>query len=126
VTPPAGADERPPIWVGHVGPLIVRDFAPAIEFYERLGLRLATDLDHIVSLEMRGGTHLVLNLGEPAGGEAPFDLMVDDVSALRDELVAGGLDVGPVERSGNHERLVVEDPDGYRVRIHDTHVVGPV
>ena len=37
--------------------------------------------EHVVVLELRGGTHLVLVPGTPATGDAPFDLMVDDLDA---------------------------------------------
>ncbi len=121
-------DDRPPIWVGHLGPLVVGDLDEAVDFYRHLGFRPATRRDDLVSLEMRGGTHLVLLLGdeEPTGGEAPFDLMVDDLPAFRASIAAAGIDPGPIEAAGAHQRCWVTGPGGYRMRIHDSHVVGPV
>jgi hypothetical protein len=51
-------EEKPPVWVGHVG----RN-------------------EHVAVLEMRGGTHLILLPGTVTPGAAPFDLMVDDLDA---------------------------------------------
>lgn len=122
------ADDRPPIWVGHLGPLVVGDLDEAIDFYRRLGFRPATRRDDLVSLEMRGGTHLVLLRGdeEPTGREAPFDLMVEDLPAFRTSIVSTGIEVGPIEVAGAHHRCWITDPGGHRIRIHDSHVVGPV
>lgn len=120
--------ERPPVWVGHVGPLVVGDLEEAIAFYRRLGLHPGFHHDDMASMEMRGGTHLVLLRGdeEPDGREAPFDLMVDDLQSHRATLLATGIDASPIERSGAHERFWITDPGGHRIRIHDSHVVGVV
>lgn len=127
-TSPASEDGRPPIWAGHLGPLVVGDLDEAVDFYRCLGFRPATRRDDLVSLEMRGGTHLVLLRGdeESAGREAPFDLMVDDLPTFRASIASAGIDVGPVEVAGAHHRCWVTDPGGHRIRIHDSHVVGPV
>jgi catechol 2,3-dioxygenase-like lactoylglutathione lyase family enzyme len=121
-------DDRPPIWAGHLGPLVVADLDDAIDFYRRLGFRPATRRDDLVSLEMRGGTHLVLLRGEeePTGREAPFDLMVDDLPTFRARVRSAGIKAGPIEVAGTHHRCWVTDPGGHRIRIHDSHVVGPV
>ena len=120
--------DRPPIWAGHIGPLHVDDLDASIAFYSRLGLRTAVVADHLVSMEMRGGTHLVLRPsdGETEAGDAPFDLMADDLEMIRSTMVDAGYTVGDIERSGNHHRLIVTDPTGHRIRIHDSHVVGVV
>ena len=124
----SAADGRPPIWAGHLGPLVVSDLDEAVDFYRRLGFRPATRRDDLVALEMRGGTHLVLLNGEaePPGLEAPFDLMVDDLPAFRASITSAGIDAGPIEMAGAHHRCWVSDPDGHRIRIHDSHVIGPV
>ncbi len=122
------ADERPPIWAGHLGPLMVGDLEEAVDFYRRLGLRPAARGDDLVSLEMRGGTHLVLVRGDrqSVDREAPFDLMVEDLPVFRASMVSAGVDVGPIEVAGAHHRCWVTDPSGHRIRIHDSHVVGSV
>ena len=77
--------DRPPIWAGHIGPLAVDDLDASVAFYRRLGLRPAAMTETLVSMELRGGTHLVL---KPADGtvepvDAPFDLMTDDLEGRR-------------------------------------------
>ena len=126
-----GRYERPPIWVGHVGPLYVSDLDEAVAFYQRLGLRPAARTDQIASMEMRGGTHLVLKPGERSDRalgqhDVPFDLMVDDIELAHRSFTDDGLDVSAVQKSGNHWRFTVDDPFGHRIKVHSTHVVGTV
>ncbi|MEL6985150.1 MAG: glyoxalase/bleomycin resistance/dioxygenase family protein, partial [Actinomycetota bacterium] len=91
-------------------------------------LRPAARGDDLVSLEMRGGTHLVLvrGDGQSVDREALFDLMVEDLPVFRASMVSAGVDVGPIEVAGAHHRCWVTDPGGHRIRIHDSHVVGSV
>lgn len=128
VDPSGVAAQRPPVWIGHVGPLVVTDLCESIDFYERLGLRPGFHHDGMASMELRGGTHLVLVEGQDVapGHEAPFDLMVDDLVQARMRCVAGLIDSTEIERSGAHERFWVTDPSGHRIRVHDSHVVGVV
>ena len=124
---PNTVDARPTAWLGHAGPVEVPDLGSAVAFYEAVGLHRIHGNDSMVALQLRGGTHLVLLAA--AGGvepvELPFDFMVDDLAAMRDRLIDAGADPGPIERRGAHERFDVRDPAGHRVRIHDSHVVGP-
>ena len=118
---------RPPIWIGHTGPIGVPDLEAAIDFYETLGLRLIHRNEHIAALQLRGGTHLVLDGSrevESRGG-APFDLMVEDLTACHTRLVDDGLEPSPIEQLRNHARFWITDPGGVRIPVHDSHVVGP-
>lgn len=123
----APTDERPTIWIGHAGPIVVPDLDEGIAFYESLGLRRIHGNDELAALQLRGGTHLVLLAADRdcVPGEAPFDLMVDDLEALYDVASSAGLAPSPIERAGAHARFVITDPGGNRVRVHDSHVVGP-
>ena len=123
-------DARPKIWIGHAGPLVVPNLEHAISFYEALGLRRIHGNDELVALQLRGGTHLVLLAGSADDESAtpvnaPFDLMVDDLEDLRARMVGAGYRASSIESSGAHRRFVVTDPGGNRIRVHDTHVVGP-
>ena len=121
------AAERPPAWIGHIGPIGVADVDASIEFYEALGLRLIHRNEQIAAMQLRGGTHLVIDTSgeiEPAA-DAPFDLMVDDLAAHHARLVAAGLAPTPIEQLRNHARFWVTDPSGGRVPVYDSHVVGP-
>ena len=122
----AGSDGRPDVWIGHIGPVGATDPDASIDFYEAIGLRLIHRNDQIAALQLRGGTHLVLDTSgtvEPAE-TAPFDLMVADLRAHRARLVAAGLAPSPVEQLRNHARFWVTDPSGTRVPVYDSHVVG--
>lgn len=82
---------------------------------------------NVAVLELRGGTHLVLVPGSPpAGTDAPFDLMVDDLEATHHEWSARGLDPSPIEHGRIHATFAVRDPDGYRITVSSSHVVGEV
>jgi len=128
VDPSSAAAQRPPVWIGHVGPLVVADLSESIAFYERLGLRPGFHHDGMASMELRGGTHLVLveDTDVAPGHEAPFDLMVDDLPQTQKRLAAASIGSTPIERSGAHERFWITDPSGHRIRVHDSHVVGVV
>lgn len=123
-----GGEQRPPVWIGHVGPLRVADLAESVAFYERLGLRPGFHHDGMASMELRGGTHLVLveDADVVPGQEAPFDLMVDDLAQTQVCCAAASIDSSPIEQAGAHERFWVTDPSGHRIRVHDSHVVGAV
>jgi hypothetical protein len=104
-----------------------------LEFYKSLGLRQLRELsdnDILIELEMRGGTHLVFVFdpnSHPNGRQAPFDLMCEDLHALHDEMSARGIEVTDVTGVPyDHSHFTFRDPDGYIVRVNDTHVEGIV
>jgi catechol 2,3-dioxygenase-like lactoylglutathione lyase family enzyme len=119
-------DERPPVWIGHAV-LPVSDIERSADFWRDLGLREIERNPHVAVLELRGGTHLVIVPGTPtAGSDAPFDLMVEDLDATREQWLERGLDPSPIERGRIHSAFTVSDPDGYRVTVNSSHVVGTV
>ena len=117
--------DRPGVWVGHAGPVCVPDLDAGIEFYSTLGLHPIHRNEELAALQLRGGTHLVLVRGDGGPGEAPFDLMVDDIATYHSTLVAAGLAPAAIERAGAHARFTITDPAGVTIRVHDSHVVGP-
>ena len=82
--------------------------------------------DQMTILELRGGTHLLLFQSDPAPGDAPFDLMVDDLEATHAAWERLGLDVSPIDRGRIHSAFVLRDPDGNNITINSSHVVGDV
>ena len=86
-------DKRPPIAVGHVR-LPVKNVLTTSSFLQKLGLRRIFDKDTIAILELRGGTHLILeksrNRTKP-GTQAPVDFMVDDVKKARAKYAKMGM-----------------------------------
>ena len=119
-------EARPPVWIGHAV-LTVADLGRSAEFWRTVGMREIEANEHVAVLELRGGTHLVLVPGAASTtADAPFDLMVDDLDATHAEWERRGLDVSPIERGRIHSSFVVRDPNGYRVTVNSSHVVGEV
>lgn len=121
-------DERPAVALGHLQ-LDVDDVAAAHEFFLRHGMRDVLKRDDFAILELRGGTHLILNTAkEPIapGKRAPFDLMVDDVDAAHAGFVASGVEATDIERGSIHDSFTVQGPSGYVVPITSSHAIGPV
>jgi catechol 2,3-dioxygenase-like lactoylglutathione lyase family enzyme len=121
-----GMASRPPVWIGHAR-LSVSDLNRSADFWRHVGMREIERNRQIVVLELRGGMHLVLRPGAPpADTDAPFDLMVDDLEATHAQWQADGLDLSPIAPGRIHSSFTVRDPDGYRVTINSSHVVGEV
>jgi catechol 2,3-dioxygenase-like lactoylglutathione lyase family enzyme len=117
---------RPPVWIGHAV-LSVNDVSRSADFWRGIGMREVERNEHVAVLELRGGTHLVLVPGAPPeDADTPFDLMVEDVDATHAEWAARGLDPTPIERGRIHAAFTMRDPDGYRVTVNSSHVVGEV
>jgi catechol 2,3-dioxygenase-like lactoylglutathione lyase family enzyme len=118
-------DGRPPVWIGHAV-LAVDDVNRSAEFWRELGMREVERNQETAVLELRGGTHHLLLLGSPDAGDAPFDLMVEDLDATHGKWSAQGLDPSPIERGRFHTFFTVRDPNGYLVKVYSSHVVGEV
>jgi catechol 2,3-dioxygenase-like lactoylglutathione lyase family enzyme len=117
---------RPSVWIGHAV-LTVSDVDRSADYWRDLGMREVERNEHVAVLELRGGTHLVLVPGTPAeDADTPFDLMVEDVDATHADWAARGLDPTPIERGRIHSAFTMRDPDGYRVTVNSSHVVGEV
>ena len=119
-------DGRPAVWIGHAV-LTVRDVDRSADYWRDLGMREVERNEHVAVLELRGGTHLLLVPGTPPeDGDTPFDLMVDDVDAKHADWEQRGLDPSPIERGRFHTAFTMRDPDGYRVTVNSSHVIGEV
>jgi catechol 2,3-dioxygenase-like lactoylglutathione lyase family enzyme len=118
-------DNRPPVWIGHVV-LSVSDVDRSADFWREIGMREIERNADVAVLELRGGTHLVLLPGAPAADEAPFDVMVDDLTVTHAQWKARGLDPSPITDGNIHSSFTVRDPDGYCVTVNSSHVVGDV
>ena len=118
-------DLRPPVWVGHV--LLETDrLEESAAFMRKIGLRPIVEREQFAVLEMRGGTHLVL-IAKPtvAAGDAPFDLMVEDLQATRASFIELGLDPSPIERlSREHEQFKLREPAGHLISFVSNHTSG--
>ncbi|HXH42186.1 MAG TPA: VOC family protein [Thermoanaerobaculia bacterium] len=118
-------DQRPTVWVGHVV-LETDRLAESEAFMRKIGMRSVVQRPNVAVLELRGGTHLVLVAKAGAvAGDAPFDLMVDDLQATHLRFTALGLDPTPiVPASSNHESFSVRDPSGHVITFMSNHVSG--
>jgi len=116
---------RPAIAIGHVS-LRVGSVAQAESFYRSLGMRSIVTSEVMAILELRGGTHLMLfrAKGKPRSGPIrSFDLMVDDIPALRENLLKSGTEVSALEHDtrGAHVFFTVKDPDGHLLTVYSSH-----
>lgn len=119
-------DKRPPVAVGHVS-LHVKDVPRASEFMQVLGLRAVFERDTFAVLELRGGTHLILNKSRKkikAGEVAPVDLMVDDVKAMREFCKKKKLKPSKITSGSVHSSFYVPGPDGWSIKITSSHTGG--
>ena len=97
-------DQRPPVAVGHVR-LPAIDVAAAERWLQSVGLRPIFADDNSV-LELRGGTHVVVRKAEQpsaTGSAAPFDLMADDIEAVRRNYAAKCLGPSEISRGRIHD-----------------------
>jgi len=113
------------VWIGHAV-LTVSDLGRAVQWWTGIWMREIERNEHVAVLELRGGTHLVLVPGSPATGDAPFDLMVDDLDATHEAWTELGVDVSEISRGRIHNAFTATDPDGYVVTVNNSHVVGTV
>lgn len=116
-------DERPRFGIGHVS-IPVADVDSLTDFYTAIGMRLVVNMGRMSILELRGGTHLILSLGEPA--PSTLDLIVDDIDETREILEAAGADPTAIQRGNPHDRFVATDPEGNSLVVASNHAIGPV
>jgi len=121
-------DPRPPVWVGHVV-LETNRLEASAQFMRTIGMRPVHQGAEVAIFEMRGGTHLILMAKiDVAPGDAPFDLMVEDLRATHQHFTSLGLAPTPIEAlpSIDHELFRVREPAGHLITFYSTHVSGPV
>ena len=119
-------DQRPPVAVGHVW-LPATDVGVAERWLVSVGLRPIFADDSLAVLELRGGTHVVVRKAEQppaAGSAAPFDLMVDDIEAVRRDYADKGLGPSEISRGRIHDSFHLTGPDGYDFTVNSSHAGG--
>ncbi len=117
---------RPPVAIGHVD-LRVTNVAQATDFFLKLGMRHIHQEDDFAVLELRGGTHLLLESdGKPVEPKqpAPFDLMVDDLEVTRNLCLKLGMGPSAVRTGKVHQSFTVIGPDAYEITITSSHASG--
>lgn len=117
---------RPPVWVGHVA-LETDRMEESAQFMRTIGMRPVFQGPEVSVYELRGGTHLILMLkSKVVPGNAPFDLMVDDLHATHQLFTSLGLAPTPIEARPaiDHEIFCVREPAGHIITFFSTHVSG--
>jgi uncharacterized glyoxalase superfamily protein PhnB len=126
--PPDSVPEPPAQRVKGLIPFVhVEDVARSIAFYHHLGFTVTSIYKYrgrAVWAELQsGGAELMVTTDgdaiDPAGQGVLFYLYSDDLAALREQLVSGGLEAGEIVDGtpGPREEMRVTDPDGYVLMI---------
>jgi len=119
-------DRRPAVGVAHVV-LQTDRMEESAQFMRVVGMRPVFDGPQVSVYEMRGGTHLILMLkDEITPGDAPFDLMVDDLHATHRRFSSLGLGPSPIEArvAIDHEVFTVREPAGHVITFFSSHASG--
>ena len=118
----ADSNLRPPVWIGHVS-LTTDCLADSHAFMVSLGMRPIVKGEDFAVLELRAGTHLILQARDQIEPEmAPFDLMVDDLDATHSRLAKLGLSPSEVSKGRIHRSFTVRDPSGHIITFNSSHV----
>jgi len=119
-------DLRPPLWIGHVA-LETDRLEESARFMQTIGMRVVHKGSDVAIFELRGGTHLILIAkSEVVPGDAPFDLMVEDLHATHQRFTSLGLAPSPIEAmsSIDHELFRVREPAGHLITFYSNHSSG--
>ena len=119
-------DQRPPVGIAHVV-LQTDRMDDSARFLRTIGMRSIFDGPQVSVYEMRGGTHLILMLKDKiVAGDAPFDLMVDDLHETHRRFQSLGLAPSPIEARPaiDHEVFTVREPAGYVITFFSSHASG--
>lgn len=119
-------EQRPLVAIAHVV-LETDRMEQSAEFMQTIGMRPFFLGPQVSVLELRGGTHLILMLKDKvAGGNAPFDLMVDDIRATHERFTSLGLSPSPIEARPaiDHEVFTVKEPAGHVITVFSSHMSG--
>lgn len=119
-------DQRPAVGVAHAV-LETDRMNESTQFMRTIGMRPIFDGPQVSVYEMRGGTHLILMAKDKvAGGEASFDLMVDDLQATHERFLSLGLTPSPIEDrpAVHHNTFTVREPAGHVITFFSSHASG--
>ena len=102
----------------------VADVARSIDFYRHLGFVVTSEFapgDEVIwaALESEHAELMLNHSHDPIDASVLFYLYADDLQALREQLVAAGVEVGEIEdgRPGPREEMRLVDPDGYVLMV---------
>ena len=113
---------RPPVALGHT---FVKTSVPGatIQLFVDLGFRSILPRDDFAVLEMRGGTHVIIQAVEAS--EQPdtigWDIMVDDIDQTHTDYTTRGLKVSAIRRGRRHDNFDLTLPDGRAIEVNSSH-----
>jgi hypothetical protein len=114
---------EPSLAAGHLE-LLASDVGKTSAFLEQLGALPIVVRERFAVLELRGGTHIVVQQGQPAPQREPsFDLMVDDLAAARELAARLGAEPTPIQSGDVHSSFSLTDPSGQSLRVVSSHTV---
>ena len=119
-------DQRPAVGVAHVV-LYTDRMEESAHWMRSIGMRPIFDGPEVSVYEMRGGTHLLLmRMDSVVGGDAAFDLMVDDLTATHQRFTSLGLEPSPIEARPaiDHEVFTIREPAGHVITFFSSHASG--
>lgn len=119
-------NQTPYVAIAHVV-LETTRMEESAKFVRSLGMRPISEGPEVGVYEVRGGTHLILMHKENAiPGDAPFDLMVDNLQEAHDRFNSLGLSPSPIEARPaiDHEVFYILDPVGHKFTVFSSHVSG--
>jgi hypothetical protein len=122
----SASDQRPLVAVAHVV-LQTDRISASGEFMRMVGMRPIFEGPEVSVYEIRGGTHLILmQKSEIVPGNAPFDLMVDDLKTTHERFISLGLHPSPIEARPaiSHEVFTVREPAGHTITFFSSHASG--
>jgi catechol 2,3-dioxygenase-like lactoylglutathione lyase family enzyme len=114
------------MWIGHVS-ISVPDVTKSKDFFLALGMRDIGPFDDFAILEMRAGTHLIIEKADESiesGASASFDLMVDDIEATHARLKDSGLQPTEIDSNRIHSYFTMTEPGGHQVLFNSSHNTG--
>lgn len=125
VRPPVAVMQPPAQRVRTLIPFVnVADVERSIGFYRHLGFVVTSEFapgDEVIwaALESERAALMLNHSHDPIDASVLFYLYSDDLHALREQLVAAGIDAGEIVdgRPGPSEEMRLVDPDGYVVMV---------
>lgn len=117
------SDSRPGCAVGHVF-MRAAEVPAAVERLVAVGVRPIVRNERFAVLELRGGTHIVVQQLEEEEGvhELAFDLMFEDLPRARERFVAAGFEVSEISSGKIHDGFTASAPERFSLRAVDSHV----
>ncbi len=115
------SDLRPPVWVGHIH-FTTDKLAESHDFMVELGMRSIVKGDDFAVLELRAGTHLILQRGDVGDSvSASFDLMVENLDTTHEHLRELGAEPSEISGGRIHRSFQVRDPSGQMITFNSSH-----